>query len=197
MTDYPRTNSTCFHGRPSSCKCISTRSAGLGRERGRCIGRRSAIWRLLPGTIQDGRVGQSLNIDLLDGNDPPWLEQISYWCEGCNGVVNKSRKRNLSSRSRDNATKVEKRSNIRVQDCEQMSSSWAGIPTRHRAAEEARSSAFFCQADFFCTDVPRAFHSSVSEAFRRVHFFARTAFFEVPTCELWKPRHSPLERNKM
>ena len=149
MTDYPRTNSTCFHGRPSSCKCISTRSAGLGRERGRCIGQRSAIWRLLPGTIQDGRVGQSLNIDLLDGNDPPWLEQISYWCEGCNGVVSMSRKRNLSSRSRANATKVKKRSNIHVQECEQKSSSWAGIPTRHRAAEETRSSAFFCHTDFF------------------------------------------------
>ena len=93
----------------------------LDGKRGRCIGRRSVIWRLLPGTIQDGQVGESLNIDLLDGNDPPWLEQISYWCEGCNGVVSMSRKRNLSSRSRANATKVEKRSNIRVQDCEQMS----------------------------------------------------------------------------
>ena len=122
MTDYPRTNSTCFHGRPSSCKCISTRSAGLGRERGRCIGRRSAIWRLPPGTIQDGRVGQSLNIDLLDGNDPPWLEQILYilvrrmqWC--CQHVE-KTKPEQKQSKC-DEAGEEEQH---QVQDCEQKSS---------------------------------------------------------------------------
>ena len=122
MTDYPRTNSIML---PWATVFLQVHKYSVSRTwtgKGKVHWPAQCYLEIAASYFHDGWAGQSLNIDLLDGNDPPWFEQILYilvrrmqWC--CQHVE-KTKLEQKQSKC-DEACEEEQH---QVQDCEQKSS---------------------------------------------------------------------------